>query len=232
MAKHLSGKGLAPTPGRYPLIPRRRSDRSISAHAAETRPDPTITPSPRSGRPGTTWPRLPSRYHGRDSGAVSTGRFGPNLAKKLGVYNHARRQIAGLSLDVLMKGWLTILAFTCSQAATSITRLSVPNAPADRPVSCCCCEAGACRCGCVSPPVGDPDSEKPQRPGFCSCDDQPIPMPESPRVAAERLSELAVGASSPDAHGVDQDDGAAGVSPRAHGPPPNIALVRTFVLLT
>lgn len=130
-----------------------------------------------------------------------------------------------------MKGWLTILAFTCSQAATSITRPSVPDASADRPVRCCCCETGNCPCGCVSPPVEDPDPEKPQRSSFCSCDDQPIPMPGSPRVAAERLSELAVSASPPDAHGVDQDDGAPGVSPRAHGPPPNIALVRTFILL-
>lgn len=159
------------------------------------------------------------------------GPFWAELDEETGGIQSGKATGNRLSLDVLMKSWLTILAFTCSQAATSIAWPIVPDAPADRSVGCCCCEAGVCRCGCLPPAVEDPDPEKPQRSGFCSCDDQPIPMPESPRVAAERLSELAVSASPPDAHGVNQDDGAPGVSPRAHGPPPNIALVRTFILL-
>ena len=130
-----------------------------------------------------------------------------------------------------MKGWLIILAFTCSQAATSSAWPIAPDTPTDPAATCCCCAAGDCLCGCAPPTGQEPDPGQSQRSAYCSCDDQPIQLPESHRAAAERLSKLTVSAGSPDAHCVDLNHRTADEGPRAHGPPPNIALVKTFILL-
>ena len=131
-----------------------------------------------------------------------------------------------------MKGWLIILAFTCSQAATSSAWPLGQDRPADVSVRCCCCPVGNCLCGCVPPTREDPDPGQSQRSAYCSCDDQPIPLPESHRVAAERLSKLSVSAGSPDTYPPDLNHPTADEGPRAHGPPPNIALIKTFILLS
>jgi len=129
-----------------------------------------------------------------------------------------------------MKGWLTILVFTCSQAATSSAWLIAPDTTTDA-ARCCCCAAGNCLCGCASSAGEDPDPGQSQRSAYCSCDDQPIPLPESHGAAVERLSQLALSAGSPDAHGIDPNLRTPDLNPRAHGPPPNIALIKTFILL-
>jgi hypothetical protein len=131
-----------------------------------------------------------------------------------------------------MKSWLTIIGFACSHAATVAARPTRADALGDQPARCCCCEPGNCSCPCMPPPTHDPQPRQSKHAGFCSCDDQPAPLPESHRPAIQRLSELDLNVPPVDAPGLDQGDRPADAHPQAHGPPPHLALVRTFIRLT
>ena len=131
-----------------------------------------------------------------------------------------------------MRSWLTIIVFACSHVANAAAWSICPVSVADPPALCCCCEPGNCPCPCVPPPTDDPQPQPTNRAVLCSCDDQPVPLSESQRPVIERLSELQVNEAADDTGGFVEGDRSADAYPQAHGPPPHLAFVRTFILLT
>jgi hypothetical protein len=135
-------------------------------------------------------------------------------------------------LRSVVRRWFLLLAFTLAYAAAG-SPWPRPEASGTEEGSCCCCPAGECSCGCPPLPADDPPTpEKPRRPTFCPCGDLLLPMPGPNRVQSERPFELPDRPPSQNAQPVEQSGDADRVNPQSTGPPPEIDLIRTFVLLT
>lgn len=100
------------------------------------------------------------------------------------------------------------------------------------PVRCCCCPADACNCGCEVPavPAESDEEQTPDRSRFCACDDTPLGLPNAPQPAPERPGIVSI---LPAVQMVSVASkvlvGLLGHWP--HGPPPDIPLLATIVLL-
>jgi len=130
-----------------------------------------------------------------------------------------------------MADWLIITAFLISQVGTSIAWRATPTTRSDEPIRCCCCQAGRCSCGCLPSPQQESDANVPAGSALCSCGDQPVPYFPPTRVQIERLMEQTLTVSSVDSLHRIADAGRPCPTLRAHGPPPDIGFVTTFVLL-
>jgi hypothetical protein len=131
-----------------------------------------------------------------------------------------------------MKPALTILAMLLVQFNVELIGSGAPSAPAPEPSpKCCCCASGSvCHCGCpapgrdFAPADSSPDSD---RVVVCACDRPVAPLPGTPQTQVEHartfykvvapLSDLTAGQPT------------IAVRARAHGPPPDLSRIGTFV---
>jgi len=94
----------------------------------------------------------------------------------------------------------------------------------------CCCEVSQCPCGCNPVPRKASESQAPPA-QVCQCHDQPLPAPETNRVQVERLLKVGLAVMPVGTMRGAVVNEALAVGPTAHSPPPNIGLVKTFIVL-
>lgn len=137
----------------------------------------------------------------------------------------ARQQLGRIIMAMLMRA-LLILALVVGPMPS----LGVSAERGEVPASCsCCCPAGACQCGCETPPAGDEPSEESGAPGFCGCNDTPLNLPSVPVSVPDPAALQGVVAVPADV--VRDSPALAFRGHLAHGPPQPLRMLATVILL-
>ncbi len=134
-----------------------------------------------------------------------------------------------------MRAALTVLASLAWWAAPlAIESPAWEEAAAQSaPEPCCCCSSAAsCPCGCAPPPTRPDEAPKAPIRSLCSCDDLPAANLGAGRCQLPQPRKVAFDAAAPDFCDGVRPSPVTEVWEVSHGPPPDLAHIRTFVMLT
>ena len=131
-----------------------------------------------------------------------------------------------------MKVSVAIFACLLWQFAAAVIPPTAAASAADELVQCCCCgPVQTCTCGCSKPAQDEEENQESTQVSGCSCDNLPPATPHSVSIRISQLRKLSLEAPAPLSVGADDLCKDLDIREVAHGPPPDLARISTFILI-